>query len=417
MTSTERFDRTVAEWLREDAGHRVPDHLAETLARTSRTRQRPWWSSHERWLRLDTTFARRMPSMRPAWLLLAVLAVLVAIVAIAVVGSRTKPLPAPFGLAADGQIAFWTGDDILVSDADGTNVHPLIAGPTQDFAPLYSRDGTHIAFWRASTPHEATLMVASADGSGVRPVLQEPLTDADWFEWSPDSRSLAVVHTDGGVRALSIIDVDHGTLRTLDVGGLPVDNSVYWRPGTTSELIFTSHSGSVDATVAGIFSIRADGGPATPVVPTVMGPVEFHDVDVAPDGQSLTYWRWQDMKGSSIHWLDIVTGEDRTLRFDTTDTGETGLIHSPDGARVAFKREDSEGQIMIAPADASHPGILVSRRFPLDGTPSYGFSPDGQTLFLAFPQEEPQFFDAATGTSRTGPSTPGDCCAWQRLAP
>ena len=274
---------------------------------------------------MDTTFAGRTPKMRPAWLLLIVLAVLVAIVAVAVVGSRTKPLPEPFGLAADGQIAFWTSDDILVSDADGTNVHPLIAGPTQDFAPLYSRDGTRVAFWRASTPpHDATLMVAAADGSGIRPVLQEPLTDADWFEWSPDSRSLAVVHTADGVRVLSIIDVDHGTLRTLDVGGLPVDNSVYWLPGTTSELIFTSHSGSIDATVAGIFRVQAEGGPVTPVVPPVMGPVEFNGVDVAPDGRSLTYWRWQDLKGSSIHSLDIATGEDRTLRFDMTDTGETG---------------------------------------------------------------------------------------------
>jgi dipeptidyl aminopeptidase/acylaminoacyl peptidase len=418
MTSTERFDWTVADWLRVDARHHVPDHLAETLALTSQTRQRPWWSSHERWLPLDTTFARRMPSMRPAWFLAIVLAVLVAIVAIAVVGSRAKPVPAPFGLAANGQIAFFSVDgDIVVSEADGTNVHPLVTGPTQDFAPLYSRDGTRMAFWRASTPRESTLMIASADGSGVRPVLQAPLTDADWFEWSPDDRSLAVVHAIDGARVLSIVDVDKGTLRTLDTGGLVVDNSVYWRPGTASKLLFSSHAGSDAATTAGIFSINADGTGLTPVVPTVVGLAELIDLDLSPDGQSLTYWRWEQAEGSRIHRFDIATGVDQELRFDPTSKGETGLVHSPDGSTVLFQREDLAAQVMIAPADASRPGILVGRPFDMDVGPSSGFSPDGKTVFIGFENEQPQFFDAATGATKTGPSTPADCCSWQRLAP
>jgi hypothetical protein len=417
MTSNDDFDPTVASWLREDAGTYRPAHLSDVLSRTSGTRQRPWWSSLERWLPLETTFTRRVPTIRPAWFLLIVLAALVAIVAISVVGSRTQPVPAPFGLAANGQIAFWAGDDILVSEADGTNVHPLVAGPTQDFAPLYSRGGTRIAFWRASTPHESTLMVAAPDGSGIRPVLQTPLTDADWFEWSPDDRSLAVVHAVDGARVLSVVDVESGTLRTLDTGGLVVDNSVYWLPGVASELLFSSHTGSGAATAAGIFSIHTDGTGLMPVVPTVVGAAELIDLDLAPDGKTLTYWRWEAAKGSRIHQFDITLGVDRELRFDPTAKGETGLVHSPDGTTVLFQREGTSAQLMIAPADASRPGIPVGRQFGLDTNPSAGFSPDGKTVFIGFEGEQPRFFDAATGTSRTGLSTPADCCTWQRLAP
>jgi hypothetical protein len=201
------------------------------------------------------------------------------------------------------------------------------------------------------------------------------------------------------------------------VGHRPVDNSVFWRPGTTSELIFTSHSGSGDSARAGFFSIQAEGGKPTAIVPVVIGPAEYIDLDVAPDGRTLTYWRWEESKGSRIHQLDIVTGDDRELKFDPSATGETGLLHSPDGSLVLLQREDTAGQVMIAPADAGRPGILVGRRFDLNTDPGYGFSPDGKTIFVTYAGEAPQFFDAGTGAVRSGPTMKSECCSWQRLAP
>jgi hypothetical protein len=360
-------------------------------------------------------FAGR-PTLGRALLLGAVLAALIGL-ALFAVGSRLQRVPAPFGLAVNGQIAYFADGDIFVADSDGTHPKTVVSGPTDDFAPLYSRDGTRFAFWRASTPHESNLMVAASDGSAVRPVLPNTLTDADWFEWSPDGRSLAVVHTVTGKRVLSIVDVDGGTLRTLDVGGRPVDNSVFWRPGTASELIFTSHSQPGDYARAGLFSIQADGGKPTAIVPVVIGPAEYLDVDLALDGRTLTYWRWEESTGSRIHQLDTATGVDRELRFDPSATGETRLFHSPDGSLALLQREDTAGQIMIAPADASRPGILIGRRFDLKAGAGYGFSPDGKTVFVTYAGEAPQFFDSATGAVRPGPSTKAECCSWQRLAP
>jgi len=359
------------------------------------------------------------PTLGRALLLGAVLVALIGLALIAV-GSRNPRVPAPFGLAANGQIAYWADGDILVADPDGTHAHAVISGPSDDLAPVYTRDGTQLTFLRSVSPTEATLMIAASDGSGVRSVLKEPLTDATWFDSSPDSRSLAVVHTADDVRALSIVDIEHGTMRTLDVNGLDVDYWVAFLPGTTSELLFGSRTGSGDSERAGIYSIQTEGGLPTAIAPVVTGPVEYKNVDLAPDGRTLTYWRWESPTlPGRIHQLDIVTKADRVLRFDPSAYGETGLVHSPDGSQVLLSRNGTAfAQIMIAPADASRPGIAVGRQFDKNADPPiYGFSPDGKTVFVTSDGATPKFYDAVTGAVRAGPSTPSNCCTWQRLAP
>jgi hypothetical protein len=187
MTLNDGFERTVSDWLDEQAGHGMPGYLDEALARTTRTRQRPAWSSLERWLPMDMTTNLRIaarPTLGRVLLLGAVLAALIGLALIAV-GSQNQRVPAPFGIAANGQIAYWADGDIVVADPDGTHAHAVISGPSDDDAPAYTRDGTQLSFLRVVSPHEATLMVAAADGSGVRTVLKEPLTDASWFDWSP----------------------------------------------------------------------------------------------------------------------------------------------------------------------------------------------------------------------------------------
>ena len=96
------------------------------------------------------TFSGRVVARpRPAWTLLIVLAVLVAIAtALAIAGSRQPRVPAPFGLAANGQIAYGADGDILVADPDGTHAHAAISGPSADFAAAYTRDGTQLTFLR-----------------------------------------------------------------------------------------------------------------------------------------------------------------------------------------------------------------------------------------------------------------------------
>ena len=69
MTLHDGFDRTVSDWLDEQAGHGMPGYLDEILTQTTRTRQRPWWSSPERWLPVQST-TRFAQVPRMVWLLI-----------------------------------------------------------------------------------------------------------------------------------------------------------------------------------------------------------------------------------------------------------------------------------------------------------------------------------------------------------
>src|SRR5258708_12475050 len=77
MTARNDVNGIVSEWLDEQAGRGAPDYLDEILVRTTRTRQRPAWSSLERWLPVQMTFSGRLaPIPRLAWFA-ALLAILV----------------------------------------------------------------------------------------------------------------------------------------------------------------------------------------------------------------------------------------------------------------------------------------------------------------------------------------------------
>ena len=202
MTLNDGFDRTVSDWLDVQAGRGAPDYLDETLARTTRTRQRPWWASPERWLPVQTTL-RLAPAPRVAWLL-AVLALVIALgAAVLVIGSRHRT-PAPsLGLARNGVILYGgTDKDIHSLDPVTGTTATLITGPAGDHLPLLSPDGTRLLFLRDSDiraqgvgPLEPMIMVANDDGSDVR-ALTGALANFGSFNgntaWSHDGSKVAV---------------------------------------------------------------------------------------------------------------------------------------------------------------------------------------------------------------------------------
>ena len=99
---------------------------------------------------LPPTTARRR--LRAA-AFMATLALLVglSLAAIALVGSIHR-VPPPFGLAKPGLIAFDSGGDIFVSNADGTDRRQLTSGPAIDLMPTWSPDGTRLAFMSLIDP-------------------------------------------------------------------------------------------------------------------------------------------------------------------------------------------------------------------------------------------------------------------------
>ena len=183
MTARDDFDRHLSAWLDDRAPVREPELLlGQVLARTARTRRRPAWLIPERWIPMSSISTRLAPTSRVPWrpvALVALLIVALIVGAIVISGSRQPKLPPPFGLAANGTIAYSTNGDILVADSPLGEPRVIVGGATNDNGPLYSPNGTRIAFVRGTIgAADAQLWAALADGSGAR-----MLTDASTVGW------------------------------------------------------------------------------------------------------------------------------------------------------------------------------------------------------------------------------------------
>jgi|tagenome__1003787_1003787.scaffolds.fasta_scaffold20972755_5 hypothetical protein len=425
MTTDDRFGRTLAAWLEEDADTRVPAHLVEVLVQTAATRQRPWWSSPERWLPVDIA-TQAVPTSAPRIGRLIVVALIVLVLAsatILLVGATRPRVPAPFGPARNGLLAYFSDGDIYLANADGAAPHAVVTGPTNDFAPWFSHDGTRFAFWREVDSHRSDLMVANADGTGVRGLLVTPLVDADWFEWSPGDDRLAVVHTVGGVRALTVVKVDGDPApRRLDLGGLSVDNDVYWLPPDGSELVFTARTDPTSAP-PGIYSIRPDGTWLRTLAPVAND--FYHDLAVSPAGGRLAFSDVEadtsdNLVGWHLHLVDIDNGNDRQVTYGAPapNVDEHGPVFSPDGSHVLLWRElGNSGDLLLAEVNAPGSGIDIGPLFPNGTVEGYGFAPDGRTVFLLVRDEPARLIDTVTGNVTTLDLGIENPTSWQRLVP
>ena len=119
-------------------------------------------------------------------MLVALLVIALAVGAAVVVGSQPRPLPAPFGPAANGQLVYPDGD---ICRARHSTAAPrtIIGGPTSDSGPLSRRTARGSTFLRGRSASDgADLWVADADGSNARR-LAGPFRTIGWAEWSPQA--------------------------------------------------------------------------------------------------------------------------------------------------------------------------------------------------------------------------------------
>jgi hypothetical protein len=431
MTLNDGFDRSLVEWLNEEAGRGAPGYLDEVLSRTTRTRQRPAWSSLERWLPVLTTL-RFVPVPRPAWLLVVLGLVIATAAAVLVIGSQ-RPNPAPpFGLARNGGIAYGQDGDIYRLDPATGQTSALITGPADDLAPWYSRNGLQVVFLRAAGAAGDKVVIANADGSGVRE-LTGPLVDQNWFDWSQDGARLALVSTIEGISALTITEVDGSGSRVLD---LDMDvGFATWRGPAGDELIFRGRSLSAPrAASTGIFAVRPDGTGLRQLSPTLGDRLGAYQMPVAsPDGTRVAYTMFEHEPALGIgvlrlHVLDLASGIDTVIpdapdQLDPTLPTDQGYAtFSADGRLLAFQRytSDRRVEVVVAPSDGSAIGKSIGPSLPFisgDGGPSLDFTPDASAVLVTYRQEGLVRLVPVDGSNPTTLSVGAELPSMQRLAP
>ena len=191
MTARDDFDRLVSSWFEENAPIREPEHLlGQVLARTARTRRRPGWLVPERWLSVQlVTRWQTVPRVAPIVVALALLLVLLA--AALLITGRPR-LPAPFGPAANGLIAYMSGPQIVVDPIGGSDPRPITPAAEVAGEPVFSPLGRRIAYKLFEFPGSAvrsalyTADLETGVALEVHPVGPTPSTPS----WSPDERFL-----------------------------------------------------------------------------------------------------------------------------------------------------------------------------------------------------------------------------------
>jgi Tol biopolymer transport system component len=395
------FDRSVREWLHADAEHRVPDHLEAVLRLTSVQRQRPAWSSLERWLPMDMTLRPRFFQTPRLSQVLLVGAVILALVAALILyaGSQQHRLPPPFGVARNGALISSADGDIFTIEPSTGRRTPVVGGDTFDFGPNFSRDGTRFMFLRGAPSGcgkqdcGLMLMVANADGTGVRQ-LTPGLPALDWQDWSPDGKQIAFDSIDprGTGHVLQVVNVDGSDLRTLPAGR-PV-HELSWLPPDGREIVFRGEQLSDTDQPPGIFAIRPDGtGLHELSTRPAMDANDYQTVAVSPDGSRVLYRDAEPDQPFHIRLLDLTIGTDMVLP-QPSDTAQLAGLFSPDGRSVALLRvgSDNEVRIVVAPADGSDPGRAVGPPEPWvqggEGINNWSWSPDGTAILANYDSDK-----------------------------
>ena len=118
-----------------------------------------------------------------------------------------------------------------------------------DSRPVFSRDGTRIAFLRKESG-TTKLVVANADGTGQVAVSPELFDDVHAFDWSPDGDRLVLL---GDLlreprRTMSILVLaadGTGSAEPIELGDVAPKGWAAWRPPAGDEIVFRGHPTSV----------------------------------------------------------------------------------------------------------------------------------------------------------------------------
>lgn len=413
------LDRLMRQWMDDEAAvHEPADLVDRVLAGTRRSRQLPAWLVFDRWTQMQLTMRRASAPRLAPLLLLVGLLIAVLLATLLYVGTRPK-VPPPFGVAANGRIAFLSGQQIYSAAPDGSGVQQLTDAQFGAASPVFSHDGTRLAYKRLSDnnpPDDATLygdlVVANADGTNPI-VIETGVVGMSPTAWSPDDREVlwTGTDTDGTDEQVFVAPAD-GSSPPTQIGDRTTFN---WGPNWSPDGKHISYVSEPD-----FYVMNRDG---TEIRKVSQGTYEEHSGGAwNPDGSGLVFEAGRP--GDHDLWLVGLDGKPERVLARSFYT-ETMPAFSPDGQWVAFLRLAPDFQ-------STQPGVIR-----VDGSDeqilpgAYGFSgvmwsPDGTKLLVGgsnpalvleldpFGSAEPRVLDLPG--SPQFPNGEAELPAWQRLA-
>jgi Tol biopolymer transport system component len=385
------------------------------------------------------------------WRPIVVLLLLVGALAASLLLAATRPkLPPLIGPAGNGLVVMSRDGDIVTVDPRTGATTVVVSGPEIDSDPVWSQDGTKLLFRRAAPDQSDAdlLMIARANGSGVRQLTPEPMTGltsakvssifapALRYALSPDGLTVAIVSTVNGIPALFVADTDAGSITRLDIPAIPL--GAEFDP-TGNRILFIGAQG-FDGSYAGLYVIGVDGSNLRTLVEPQLDAQIWSKVFWSPDGTRIAYGRrepgWQlpveerrpapNQHDLRVHVIAADGTADRIVGHEDGAWWEAPTGWSPDGQRLLIERSltgDAVGapfEAAIVDVDGGAPDVVPQFTSPYDWFAAW--SPDGTTI-LATPSDsdgngvQQQLWDARTGVARSAPWAATSFPSWQRVAP
>ncbi|MGB4758902.1 MAG: hypothetical protein WBP26_02495 [Candidatus Saccharimonadales bacterium] len=222
--------------------------------------------------------------------------------------------------------------EIYAANPDGSNPVRLSLTPGQDRAPVWSPDGTKIAFFAMErNTNLADIYIMNADGSNQVRVSPGGVSQfAPSF--SPDGGKLAYYSTVSGNTDIYTVHVDGTNVQRLTTVAQG-DFWPTWSPDGTKLAFYSLRDG---ATNSEIYIMNADGSGQTRLTNTVAG---VHDQypDFSPDGTKLVFASnregdyqlyTMDSNGTNVQALPALP--------HTSTTNPPVARWSPDGTKIVF---------------------------------------------------------------------------------
>ena len=269
-------------------------------------------------------------------------------------------------IVKDPGLLVGTGYEIGVIDIDGTGQVRLTKNGDFDSLPVWSPDGTQIAFVGHNsmffTGHDSELFTMSAEGSRRQSLFSwsswPPPPGVAYYPpaWSPDGQSLAVIARRGykyWSTVLYTIGADGSDAReVVDTRG--IQNTPAWSPDGEhlAFAILSVEEETIDIAPSGVYVMRTDG---TDLRQIAGG--QIRDLTWSPDGSEILF------VSDGVYLVGADGSDLRELGPGARTVAPLLAVWSPDGSRIAvlgdIGQDDRQVVLLTMDRDGTDQHILV----------------------------------------------------------
>jgi Tol biopolymer transport system component len=304
----------------------------------------------------------------------------------AILGSASVLVLGACGLLKEDKfIAYSVGDvgsrDIVVARSDSGDRRIVIAGPGDDFNPVWSPDHSRIAFL-TNRDGNVELYTGLMDGTSITRVTDTSV-DESQPTWSPDGQRIAYVSpdADGAPRAYWVSFDDLLPNRLIFESNSEVD--LAWSPrGTWIAFAGLDENGNSE----GLFLRNPDG-----VNRLQLSASPDRHPAWSPDGKKLVFTSTRD-GDEEIYVMHVGdTGpEGQAVRITNNPASDFSPTWSPDSKRVAFISDRNDSRDIFTVSDQGE-GVQSLTRNQVEEL-SLVWGPTGRLVFESRPSGKSELF-------------------------